>query len=163
MDRVRRNTLLQASDEELSSCCRLEFCRGSGNGGQKRNKTSSAARVVLLEDENFSAEDCTERSQHVNRAHALRKLRRRIAFEVRSLPAELPPRIECAVTHEEYPLNLACLLDVLEENDYDHKAAAATCLVTSSAFVKLLRRDEELWATVNAARERRGLYKFKTN
>ena len=163
MDRVRRNTLLQASDEELSSCCRLEFCRGSGNGGQKRNKTSSAARVVLLEDENFSAEDCTERSQHVNRAHALRKLRRRIAFEVRSLPAELPPRIECAVTHEEYPLNLACLLDVLEENDYDHKAAAAACLVTSSAFVKLLRRDEELCAKVNAARELRGLYKLKTN
>ena len=117
----------------------------------------------VLEDENFSAEDCTERSQHVNRAHALRKLRRRIAFEVRSLPAELPPRIECAVTHEEYPLNLACLLDVLEENDYDHKAAAAACLVTSSAFVKLLRRDEELWAKVNAARELRGLYKLKTN
>ena len=55
MERTKRDLLLRATDEELSSLCRLEFCRGSGNGGQKRNKTSSAARVVLLEDERFAA------------------------------------------------------------------------------------------------------------
>ena len=96
-----RNILLQASDEELSRLCRLEFSRGSGNGGQKRNKTSSAARVVLLEDERFAAEDCSERSQHLNRARALWKLRRLIAFEVRLLPALPPARPDCAVTHDE--------------------------------------------------------------
>ena len=163
MERTRRNMLLLAADEELSALCRLEFCRGSGNGGQKRNKTSSAARVVLLEDERFSAEDCTERSQHTNRSKALAKLRRLIAFEERCLPAELPPRIDCSVTDEEYPLNLACLLAVLEEHGYDHKVAAAKCGVTPTAFAKLLRRDDELWTKVNKARESRGLYKLKVN
>lgn len=160
---MERDQLLLATDEELSALCRLEFCRGSGNGGQKRNKTSSAARVVLLEDERFAAEDCSERSQHRNRALALWKLRRLLAFELRCLPATPPPRIECALLHQEYPVNLAHLLDVLEEQNYDHKAAALLCGVTATAFVKLLRRDEELWTKVNAAREKRGLYKLKAN
>ena len=163
MERTKRDLLLRATDEELSSLCRLEFCRGSGNGGQKRNKTSSAARVVLLEDERFAAEDCSERSQHHNRACALWKLRRVIAFEVRCTPALPPPRIECAVNHSEYPLNLAYLLDILEEQGYDHKKCAALCGMTTSSFVKLLRRDEELWTKVNNARELRGLFKLKLN
>jgi hypothetical protein len=160
---MERDLLLSAGDEELSALCRLEFCRGSGNGGQKRNKTSSAARVVLLEDERFAAEDCSERSQHRNRAAALQKLRRLIAFEVRIAPALPPPRIECALEHDEYPLNLAHLLDVLEEENFDHKKCAARCGVSATAFIKLLRRDSELWTKVNSARESRGLYKLKIN
>ena len=160
---MERDLLLSAGDEELSALCRLEFCRGSGNGGQKRNKTSSAARVVLLEDERFAAEDCSERSQHRNRAAALQKLRRLIAFEVRIAPALPPPRIECALEHDEYPLNLAHLLDVLEEENFDHKKCAARCGVSATAFIKLLRRDSELWTKVNSARECRGLYKLKIN
>ena len=160
---MERDLILTAGDDALSALCRLEFSRGSGNGGQKRNKTSSAARVVLLEDERFAAEDCSERSQHRNRAEALRKLRRLIAFEVRLSPALPPPRIECALEHEEYPLNLAHLLDVLEEENWDHKKSAARCGVTAAAFIKLLRRDGELWTKVNSARESRGLYKLKTD
>ena len=160
---MERDLLLQASDEELSALCRLEFSRGSGNGGQKRNKSSSAARGVLLEDERFAAEDCSERSQHQNRARALWKLRRLIAFEVRSAPATPPERIECSMTHEEYPLNLAHLFDILEEQNYDHKSAASLCGVTTTAFLKLLKRDDEAWTKVNAAREKRNLYKLKVN
>lgn len=158
-----RDQLLLADDEALSALCRLEFSKGSGNGGQKRNKTSSAARVVLLEDERFCAEDCSERSQHRNRACALEKLRRQIAFTLRVLPALPPPRAECALTHSEYPLNLAHILDVLEEENYDHKKSAAVCGVSTTAFLKILRRDEELWTKVNSARENRGLYKLKVN
>ena len=75
---MERDFLLQASDGELSALCRLEFSRGSGNGGQKRNKTSSAARVVLLEDERFAAEDCSERSQHQNREVAMTMLKSKL-------------------------------------------------------------------------------------
>ena len=158
-----RDQLLSLNDEALSALCRLEFCRGTGNGGQKRNKTSSAARVVLLEDERFAASDCSERSQHRNRANALWKLRRLIAFEVRCAPPVPPPRISCGVTHAEYPLNLAHLLDVLDGCSYDHKAAAALCGVTPSAFLKLLRRDDALWEKVNKSRELLGLHKLICN
>ncbi len=158
-----RDLLLSLSDEELSGLCRLEFCRGTGNGGQKRNKTSTAARVVLLEDGRFAASDCSERSQHRNRANALWKLRRAIAFGVRCAPPVPPPRITCGVTHAEYPCNLAHLLDVLDSCSYDHKAAAALCGVSVSAFLKLLKRDDALWEKVNDSREALGLYKLKCN
>ena len=158
-----RDLLLSLSDEELSGLCRLEFCRGTGNGGQKRNKTSTAVRVVLLEDGRFAASDCSERSQHRNRANALWKLRRAIAFGMRCAPPVPPPRITCGVTHAEYPCNLAHLLDVLDGCSCDHKAAAAICGVSASAFLKLLGRDDALWEKVNNSREALGLHKLKCN
>ena len=65
-----RDDFLKLDDSALSACCELEFFKGSGNGGQKRNKTSSAVRVHLKAFD-LSASDCTERSQHRNRANAL--------------------------------------------------------------------------------------------
>ncbi|MBO5991465.1 MAG: hypothetical protein J6R00_07435, partial [Lentisphaeria bacterium] len=56
-----RDRILAMSDEELSAICKIEFFKATGNGGQKRNKTSSAVRVKL-EEYGLSAEDCTERS-----------------------------------------------------------------------------------------------------
>ena len=108
-----RDEILKLDDSALSACCELEFFKGTGNGGQKRNKTSSAARVRLPAF-GVVAEDCTERSQHRNRAAALRKLRLALAYRIRQSPAEPPEQIECAVEHADYPLMLAHLLDLLE-------------------------------------------------
>lgn len=86
-----RDEILKLDDSALSACCELEFFKGTGNGGQKRNKTSSAARVRLPAF-GVVAEDCTERSQHRNRAAALRKLRLALAYRIRQSPAEPPER-----------------------------------------------------------------------
>ena len=67
---MERDAILTLDDMALSRLVKLEFTRGSGNGGQKRNKTSTAVRVVLPEY-GVEASDCTERSQHRNRAAAL--------------------------------------------------------------------------------------------
>ncbi|MBQ6351654.1 MAG: peptide chain release factor, partial [Lentisphaeria bacterium] len=76
---MERDAILALDDGELSRIVKLEFSRGSGNGGQKRNKTSTAVRVVL-EEYGVAAADCSERSQHRNRAAALRKLRLALAL-----------------------------------------------------------------------------------
>lgn len=57
---------------------RITFCRGSGRGGQHRNKTDTACQILhkptgLL----VRCED--ERSQHANKAKALAELQRRLA------------------------------------------------------------------------------------
>lgn len=82
-----RDEILKMDDAELSRLCELEFFKGTGNGGQKRNKTSSAARVRLAGTA-YTAADCTERSQHRNRAAALAKLRIAVAFGERETPAQ---------------------------------------------------------------------------
>ena len=82
---MERDEILKLDDAALSRIVKLEFARGSGNGGQKRNKTSTAVRVVL-EEYGVAASDCSERSQHRNRAAALRKLRMALALQERREP-----------------------------------------------------------------------------
>jgi len=151
-----RDEILKMDDAALSRLCELEFFKGSGNGGQKRNKTSSAARVRLAGTP-YVATDCTERSQHRNRAVALAKLRLAVACGERRSPAEPPERPECSLEHPDYPLWLARLLDVAAEAGWEPKAAAAKLGCTPSAFVKKLARDPMLWQLAAAERARLGL------
>src|SRR3954447_15697073 len=70
------------SDDQLLAQCAVDTYRASGPGGQKRNKTSSAVRIrhppsgllVIAEE---------SRSQHENRARALRRLRQALYLKVR--------------------------------------------------------------------------------
>ena len=141
---MERDEILTLDDAALSRIVKLEFARGSGNGGQKRNKTSTAVRVVL-EEYGISATDCSERSQHRNRAAALKKLRMALALRERRPP--LPPdRVRCAPESPDYPLFAARLLDAVEAAGGDYRAAAATWGVSPSALLKTLERDPQLWA-----------------
>lgn len=151
-----RDEILNLDDTALSSRCELTFFKGTGNGGQKRNKTSSAARVRLIGSE-YSAEDCTERSQHRNRAAALRKLRLTIAYHERVTPPPPLPRSECAQEHADYPLWLARLLDQLDAAGYDHRTAAESTGFSPTSMLKKLARDPQLWQFVQTHREQNNL------
>ncbi len=147
-----RDEILRLNDEALGALCELEFYKGSGNGGQKRNKTSNAVRVRLRAN-GFTATDCSGRSQHDNRHEALRKLRMEIARRCRIEPARPPESMVCSMSHELYPLFVARLLDVLEANALRRAATAAALGVTSSALGRLLRRDPALWQFIGARYE----------
>src|SRR5579871_4476343 len=86
---TRRATWTQLSDAQLLAQCDVDTYRASGPGGQKRNKTSSAVRlrhtpsglIVIAEE---------SRSQHENRARALRRLRQALYLKIREdLPSEM--------------------------------------------------------------------------
>src|SRR6478752_4020035 len=72
----------ELSDEKLLEQCRWEAYRGSGPGGQKRNKTSSAIRVTHLPTK-IQAIAEESRSQAENRLHAMRRIRHKLAMELR--------------------------------------------------------------------------------
>ena len=46
MDLKERNEWLALDDEALAKQCHIDTCRGTGPGGQKRNKTSSMVRLL---------------------------------------------------------------------------------------------------------------------
>ena len=140
---MERDEILKLDDAALSRIVKFEFARGSGNGGQKRNKTSTAVRVVL-EEYGVAASDCSERSQHRNRAAALRKLRMALALQERREPLP-PPRVRCAAESPEYPLFAARLLDAVAAAQGDYRQAAGKWGVSPSALLKTLRRDPALW------------------
>src|SRR5262249_14690328 len=87
MGESRRAAWAGLNDGQLLAQCEVDTYRASGPGGQKRNKTSSAVRlrhppsglIVIAEE---------SRSQHENRARALKRLRQAIHLKLRE---ELPP------------------------------------------------------------------------
>lgn len=143
---MTRDEILSLSDDELNQIVEFDFFKRSGNGGQKRNKTSSAVRVVLREFD-ISAEDCSERSQKLNRSRALQKLRLKLAMSVRQVPADEIPAVTSPANNK-YPLFLAYLLDLLESVDYSFKECGMKLKLSSSQVEKILRKDTALWQKV---------------
>jgi hypothetical protein len=81
---MTRHQWTALTDEQLLGQCEVDTYRASGPGGQKRNKTSSAVRLrhppsgllVIAEE---------SRSQHENKARALRRLRQALYLKLREL------------------------------------------------------------------------------
>src|SRR5882724_1784232 len=80
-----RSTWTSLTDDQLLAQCEVDTYRASGPGGQKRNKTSSAVRlrhpgsglIVIAEE---------SRSQHENKAKALKRLRQALFLKLRDQP-----------------------------------------------------------------------------
>jgi hypothetical protein len=147
---TRREILLMA-DDELGKLCEISFFKSSGNGGQKRNKCSTAVRLKLVIDQmSFVAEDCTERSQHQNRHNAFKKLKRQIAYnwrEVDEFPQILSHKSQ---SNAAYFLNMAEILDVIAFCSYDLKSAAEMLGISHSKLDKELRLDPNLYQFVKS-------------
>ena len=156
---MNRDELLALKPEELLRLCRCDTYRGVGPGGQKRNKTESAVRVTL-EEQQLSAFDDTSRSQHENKLHALSKLRRQIALQMRLAPrawdGEVPSLRNAA--REQW---VAVALDALESTGYRLAEAAAILGSSTSRLSKELGKDPQVWQFVNSARTARELPPLK--
>lgn len=145
---MTRDEILSLSEDELSLIVEFDFFKRSGNGGQKRNKTSSAVRVKLKEFD-ISAEDCTERSQKLNRSKALQKLRHKLAMTVRESVTDEALTV-VAPSNIRYPLFLAKVLDILDSVNYSFKECGLKLNLSSSQIEKILRKDPALWQFVQS-------------
>ncbi|HRC61837.1 MAG: peptide chain release factor-like protein [Dehalococcoidia bacterium] len=152
---------LQLSDAELLAQCEFDRFRASGPGGQKRNRTDSAVRL-RHRPTGLQSEAVESRSQHENRARALRRLRLTIAIALRapkadatageqrvlrSLTADPPSRLR--------PVDfssVALLFDVLDEHAWRISDAADALELSTAAVGRFLQVDPRVW---RAAAERR--------
>jgi hypothetical protein len=156
------------NDDALLAQCRVDLYRGSGPGGQKRNKTSNAVRITHLPTR-LSATATESRSLALNRLHALRRLRMRLITEIRE-PIDIvrfdPPdwlrsirlngRLDVSHRHPFYYATAGLMLDLFAING--NPAAAAVSLgVTTTTVIKLLEDDHQLWAAANAIRTKAGM------
>ncbi len=145
MDDLRAR--LDFDDAKLLAECAVHTFRASGPGGQKRNKTSSAVRLVH-HPSGITVKSAESRSQHENKAHALRRLRTAIAIRFRS---PLPERIDWPPTvqivdgtlrlNRSNPANdhvLALVLDALFETAGSAPAAAHRLGITQSSLKRFL-------------------------
>lgn len=154
---MNKYDLLKMSDAELLKQCRFEARRGTGPGGQKRNKTSTAARVTH-EPSGLSATDDVTRSQHQNLAHALWKLRCEMAVKLPLAEGESTPEIPLEpVPRSSSPAFapwLGRIFDALRANGFQLAATAAALGCSSSQLTKLLSKDDFVWQKLAEARQK---------
>jgi hypothetical protein len=153
------------SDEQLLSQCAVDTYRASGPGGQKRNKTSSAVRlrhgatglVVIAEE---------SRSQHENRAKALRRLRQAIYLQVRDAADDRPAAVAEALTpagrldvgrkDKRFWPAAGVVLDVFDAHAGRLAETAMAVGITTANLVAFLRVESKVWQRANELRTQHG-------
>ena len=156
----------ELDDEKLLGQCRFEAFVGSGPGGQKRNKTNAAVRITHVAT-GVSAIAAESRSQRENRIHAIRRLRHKLAMELRReidpLIYHPPdwfaqyPGLHINAKNPLYPTAVAEVLDVLKAMHWSIGRAAVMIGVTTSALTRFLHDDPALWTKVNDVRRSLGM------
>jgi len=161
-------------DAILLGQCEVDTYRASGPGGQKRNKTASAIRL-RHQPTGVVAKAVESRSQHENKARALKRLRLTIALIVRrsvDIEAYEPSEIlrscisgagkfaigkrdkrYCIVVWEILDLLFACRMQV--------STAAKSLGLSTANFSGVLRSDPAVWRRVNELRKDEGLGSLK--
>ena len=161
---------LALDDTGLLAQCRVDTYRASGPGGQKRNKTDSAVRL-RHGPSGLSAVGVESRSQHENKARALRRLRKAIALSQRSAvdpqtyaPSKLLRSCisgahRLCVGQKDYRYNHAVseILDVLAGCDVQVSTTAELLGVSTANLVAFFAEDPALRDRVNRMRSTAGL------
>ncbi len=146
-----RDSWLALSDDALLRQCTVVTCRGSGPGGQKRNKTSSAVRL-LHKPSGISAENDESRSQHTNRLFAIRSLRLKIALKIRLAPPVAPLGKAPGVNSDPFLLWLARLFDMLDAVGYRISDAVPSVGLSTNQILKEIEKIPAAWQELNAQR-----------
>ena len=158
MTASERNAMLTAEDAVLLRDCEFIMQKGTGNGGQKINKTSSAVRL-RHRPTGIAVAANEERSQAKNRHIALRKLRYEIALRVHAGPsgtefALLPS--PSPANHARLILWIAALFDRLAATDFDLAQTAVLCGVSASQLEHAMRKYPQVWRAFSESRQKNG-------
>lgn len=172
---------LKLSDEELMSQCEMKTFKASGPGGQHRNKRESAVRLKHLPT-GIIAQAVEDRSQHMNRASALARLRTLLAVKVRnevhldaySPPLELlqilPPKSTIRGSHcgpqigpnnPKFLLGMQALLDLIFAVGGSISDTAKLVGLSTGALSRLILSDDSMRMAVNELRASQGMKPLK--
>jgi hypothetical protein len=152
----------------LLAQCAVDTYRASGPGGQKRNKTSSAVRlrhtptglIVIAEE---------SRSQHENKAKALRRLRQALVLHLRDTPTDeaiagciVDGRLPTTRKDARFWPAVGVVLDVLHSAEARVSDAAERFGVSTAHLIAFLQLDPKVWQEANRMRTNFGLKPLKS-
>jgi hypothetical protein len=160
-------------ETELLKQCQIGRGRGSGPGGQHRNKVETEITITHLPT-GLIARAGERRSAEENRRVAVMRLRLRLATEHRHpVPAgevrsalwrsRCSPdgRLACNPRHADFPALLAEALDVIAACHLDPRKAALRLCCSPSQLVKLVKDHPPALEWLNRERDARKLHPLR--
>ncbi len=152
--------------DELKKACETRATKGSGPGGQHRNKVQTAIVLKHVPSELTGAAS-ESRSQAANLKKATFRLRMRLAIDRRTEQLDATPsalwssrarggKLAINEQHDDFPALIAEALDWIHHRG-DIKPAAEGLGVSTSQLVKLLRKEPQALGLVNDERQARDL------
>ena len=170
--------LLERDPDDLLGECERQPFQASGAGGQNRNRTYSAVRLV--HPSGYRAECGEYREAARNLSLALRRLRRQVALACARTPLddlmahpdpvatfvqrtrEWPPfRFPVNEEHRDVPGFIARVLILLRLFQARPGPVAEKLGASTSALVKFCKKDRDLWRVVQESRKRHELSPLK--
>jgi hypothetical protein len=157
-------------DKAFECSCRLEFYMASGPGGQKKNRTYSAVRATHKRT-TISTVAEESRSQSDNKEKALKRLKKKIALQVRkdfsSTGFKVHPEAAALFLKEGikkinsknrlYPLYCAVLLDSIYTSKGKLSEASKRLNSSTGKLNKVISSDKDIFNAVNSLRSSFGL------
>jgi hypothetical protein len=173
---------LGLDDQALLAQCNVQIHRSSGPGGQHRNKVSTACRLHHAPT-GVSAQAYDSRSQRENRVKALKRLRGKIACQVRRpVDPDKPAVPEVVASCVFRPKNGAAgaprqlrvgrkdarfwqvgqfLLDLLDACGGRLAPVAGALGISTSNLSSVMRQDRHILAAAQAIRKQHGMGPIK--
>ncbi len=165
---------LELDDAALLIQCEVHTYRSSGPGGQHRNKTSSAVRLHH-QPTRLIAKGEEDRSQHVNKRRALRRLRLTLATDLLDEvdPANYAPspllagciregRLELRRKDERAMPAINEVLSLLQASGGRLREVAGAIGISTGNLVKFFHIDPQVWRKVGHIRQAFGLNALKS-
>ena len=155
--------------EDLLARCQVTRTRGSGPGGQHRNKVETAI-VIKHQPSGVSGQASEKRSQNANKEAAIGRLRINLALAIRTQRQSCSPRwksrtrqgkLKVNAQHFDYAPILAEALDFVWDHQFDVAAAAKRISTSTSQLVKFFKTCPAAFQAINRKRGELGLAPLK--
>ncbi|MBX3418889.1 MAG: peptide chain release factor-like protein [Pirellulaceae bacterium] len=156
--------------EKLFAECHEARTRGSGPGGQHRNKVETAV-VFTHQPSQVSGAASERRSLQDNRKVAIQRLRVNLAIALRSDSTEALSeswikyvtggKVAINPLNEDFPALLADALDLVHAFQGDLSEPAELLRISPTQLLKFLRLEPAAWTVVAKVREAAGLKRLK--
>jgi len=160
MELLHRDEYLRLNDQALLEHCDVQGTKGSGPGGQHRNKTLTGVRVALHPC-NLEIRCTEDRSAHINKHLALRRLRLALALSIRQTPSPQPVHFPGTQGHVQaanagYPSWIADVFDRLEVSSGELRPVAEIYGFSPSALFRILSEEKSVQQAFQQLRLRHG-------
>ncbi|MDB2686366.1 peptide chain release factor-like protein [Mariniblastus sp.] len=153
----------------LLTSCQVTRTRGSGPGGQHRNKVETAI-VVKHEPSGIVGQASEKRSQQANKEAAVARLRVNLALEIRTERQNCSNRwnlrtqqgkLQVNIKHFDYAAILAEAIDFVWQHEFDVAATAKQVGTSTSQLIKFLKTSPAAFAAINRYRQQQNMKALK--